>query len=341
MSHHKNAKNGDVQAFFASRQEENHKPSGAFAEDVLTGLTALPKHLSSKYFYNEKGNALFQKIMHSEEYYLTNCEKEIFETQSDKIINSILAYLPDFDIVELGPGDCYKSIHLLKALQQRRLSSTYYPVDISSDVIQKLAAGLPAQLDGLQINGMTGEYIAMLKKVNQSSANNKLVLFLGSSIGNIPPGEDVGFFRAIRQQLKANDLMLTGFDLQKNPKTILAAYNDKQGFTRAFNLNLLQRINDELHARFNLDHFEHYPIYDPGTGACKSYLISLLQQEVYIEALALKVTFEKDEPILMERSQKYTSGQIDSFARQTGFEPVNHFKDSRGWFTDTLWRAIP
>ncbi len=339
MVHDKNQTDDQLQVTF--QQENNLKPTHTFAEDVRNGLTACPKHLSSKYFYNEKGNELFQRIMHSGEYYLTDCEKEIFETQSEKIIAAILTYLPRFDIVELGPGDCYKSIHLLKDIQHRQRSSAYYPVDISADVIEQLAKALPSQLQGLQINGLTGEYIDMLKKVNRSSTNNKLVLFLGSSIGNISPGEDIRFFKAIRQQLKEHDLLLTGFDLQKNPKTILAAYNDKQGFTRAFNLNLLQRINQELHAHFNLNHFDHYPTYDPETGSCKSYLISLKKQEVYIEALSLTVTFQKDEPVLMERSQKYTLGQIGWFAKQTGFMPVHNFMDSKGWFTDALWRAVP
>lgn len=187
---------------------------------------------------------------------------------------------------------------------------------------------------------MTGDYIERLKNVNQLSSNNKLILFLGSSIGNMAPGEDVHFFRSLREHTEENDLLLTGFDLQKNPKTILAAYNDKQGFTKAFNLNLLERINEELHANFDLNRFDHYPTYDPQTGTCKSYLISLEKQEVYIEDISLKVPFEKNEYILMERSQKYTLQQINSFAKQTGFEPVHCFVDSRHWFTDALWRAI-
>jgi dimethylhistidine N-methyltransferase len=316
-----------------------HIQASSFAEDVRKGLTAFPKHLSSKYFYNEKGNELFQKIMHSPEYYLTDCEKEIFETQSGKIIDSLLNYLSKFDIVELGPGDCYKSIHLLKALQCRQLSFAFYPVDISADVIHQLDQKLPDQLPDIKINGLTGDYIEMLKKVNQLSNKNKLILFLGSSIGNMAPGVDEKFFNALRDQMQKNDLLLTGFDLQKNPKIILAAYNDKQGYTRAFNLNLLERINEELHANFNPDLFDHYPVYDPETGTCKSYLISLQRQEVYIEKLSLKVLFDENEYILMERSQKYTLSQIDSFASQTNFESIRHFMDSRCWFTDALWKA--
>jgi L-histidine Nalpha-methyltransferase len=132
-------------------------------------------------------------------------------------------------------------------------------------------------------------------------------------------------------------MLLIGFDLKKNPKTILAAYNDKEGITKKFNLNLLERINRELDGNFDVSKFEHYPTYDPENGACKSYLVSTCDQEVNVGSAT--IPFLKDEYIFMEISQKFTIGQTDEMAASSGFKPVDHFFDSRKWFTDAIWIA--
>jgi uncharacterized SAM-dependent methyltransferase len=162
---------------------------------------------------------------------------------------------------------------------------------------------------------------------------------MGANIGNMTVQQATQFCRQIHAQLRPGDLLLIGFDLKKHPRTILDAYNDRQGITRAFNLNLLTRMNRELGADFNLDQYEHYPVYDPGSGACKSYLISRVAQEVHIGDKTF--SFAENEAIFMEISQKYTLAETESMAAQAGFSPVETFFDTKKWFADVLWRRLP
>jgi len=310
-----------------------------FFKDVLQGLESTPKYLQSKYFYNKKGDELFKKIMGSDEYYLTNCEMEIFSTQTSEIANIIIDQHTNFDVVELGPGDAVKSVYLLKELLNKNAINTYFPVDISNNIINLLHKKLPEQLPQLNIHGLNGEYLSMLASAKQISDKIKLVLFLGSNIGNIPKEEVNQFCMALRSQLSKGDMLLVGMDLKKNPKKILAAYNDSQGYTKEFNLNLLKRINEELCANFNIEAFEHYATYDPGSGACKSYLVSMVDQKVSIPD-GIEITFKKDETIYMEISQKYTIEQTDEIANQSGFKPIAHFFDKNKWFADVIWKCV-
>jgi len=174
----------------------------------------------------------------------------------------------------------------------------------------------------------------MLAEVNKSSSNTKLVLFLGANIGNFKFNEMPNFFNSLHNLLSEDDLVLIGFDLKKDPKKILAAYNDKAGFTAQFNLNLLHRINEELDANFRLNNFEHYATYDPETGACKSYLISTNDQTVQIKNTCIE--FEKYEPVFMEISQKYSLLQFNEIAAKAGFQPLAHFFDKKKYFADVL-----
>ena len=178
----------------------------------------------------------------------------------------------------------------------------------------------------------------MLEKATTLSNKMKVVLFLGSNIGNVPLDKAAHFCKSLRKYLAPADLVLIGFDLKKDPHVVLAAYNDKSGYTRNFNLNLLTRINEELHGDFILDNFRHYPTYDPSTGACKSYLVSTTHHTVNIADESF--TFKEGEPIFMEISQKYTVEQTDELARQSGFIPVNHLFDSKGWFLDAVWQCV-
>jgi L-histidine N-alpha-methyltransferase len=173
--------------------------------------------------------------------------------------------------------------------------------------------------------------------LKSTSARNKVVLFLGSSIGNIPVEEAAAFFTALKAHLLPGDLVLTGFDLRKDPALILAAYNDRGGITKRFNLNLLQRINTTFNADFDLAKFEHAPVYNEETGACKSFLKSLADQQVHIGDAGI-VHFTEGEQIFMEISQKYTVQQTDDIAASAGFTVVQHFYDSRKWFLDALWQ---
>ena len=309
-----------------------------FLTDVLKGLSAKEKYLESKYFYDAKGDVLFQKIMGSKEYYPTKCEMEIFTLQKENLVQAISEQSNEFDIVELGAGDATKSIHLLKELKQKDFNFTYYPIDISSNVIELLENNLPEELPGLKVKGLNGEYIKMLEQAKDISSRKKVVLFLGSNIGNVTLDKAEQFCKELRSHLVPCDLALIGFDLKKDPRTILAAYNDSTGYTKEFNLNLLRRINNELNADFAVENFYHYPVYDPGTGATKSYLVSTEEQQVNIADTAFH--FYKGEHIFMEISQKYTTEQTDSLAKASGFEVLTYFKDSKNWFLDTIWKAV-
>lgn len=310
-----------------------------FLQEVLEGLSATPKHLHSKYFYDESGDKIFQQIMASEEYYLTNCEMEIFTQQTVELAKALKNGFNSFDLVELGAGDATKSSHLLKQLVKEEVDFNYFPIDISSNVINNLEEKLPKEISSLKVKGFNGEYFEMLEKANSFSSRRKAVLFLGSNIGNMPVSEAEAFCKHLRANLSKTDLVLMGFDLKKNPKTIRAAYNDKEGFTRDFNLNLLKRMNKDLEADFNIDAFEHYPMYDPLTGSCKSYLISLKKQTVRIgEADFIK--FEENEPVFMEISQKYSLQETNDLALKTGFAPVHYFLDEKSWFLDTVWECM-
>jgi dimethylhistidine N-methyltransferase len=308
-----------------------------FLKDVLKGLQASPKYLNSKYFYDKKGDELFQKIMASDEYYLTNSEMDIFLRQSKEIADSILLEEDTFDVIEFGPGDAVKSMHLVKELLKRKAIAVYFPIDISENIIGLLNQKLSKQLPDLKVHGLHGEYLHMLAQTNKLSKNKKLVLFLGANIGNFKFQEMPGFCKELNGMLSKGDLILIGFDLKKNPKKILAAYNDKEGLTSEFNLNLLTRINKELSADFNVNSFEHYATYDPDSGACKSFLVSLMTQNIHIDGTPIR--FEKNETIFMEISQKYSIDQIDEIAFQCGFTPVAYFFDKEKYFVDVLWRC--
>ena len=310
-----------------------------FLNEVLEGLKAEPKYLLSKYFYDEKGDKLFQKIMECAEYYPTKCESEIFTSQTHELAKTLKNGFDTFDLIEMGAGDATKSSHLLAQLIKEKANFTYYPIDISKSMVAHLEENLHKNIPGLKVHGLNGEYLHMLEKASDISSQRKVVLFLGSNIGNISIDEASKFCSHIRGLLQTGDYLMIGFDLKKNPKTIRAAYNDAEGFTRDFNLNLLTRINHELAGSFDLANFEHYPSYDPASGACKSYLISLKDQTVKIGKVDF-IHFKKDEYIFMEISQKYSVQQTDELAEKSGFKPIKHFLDSQDWFLDTVWECV-
>lgn len=306
-----------------------------FSEDVLRGLRSSPKILQSKYFYDAEGDQIFQQIMATEEYYLTGCEMEIFSRQTAKLAKVFLDRYQTFDIIELGPGDATKSIYLLQYLSSRQIKYTYFPVDISPNVISNLSEELPDKIPGLAIHGLNGDYFEMIAEANERSAKRKLLLFLGSNIGNFSRPEAVKFFLTLHQCMSPGDVILIGFDLKKNPHQILAAYNDKTGITKQFNLNLLKRINRELNGNFDISQFDHYATYDPFSGACKSYLISSKNQHISIGNEI--IYFKKNEPVYTELSQKYSIKETETLAQQTGFKQVDLFYDDNEWFVDAIW----
>ncbi|MGV9002916.1 L-histidine N(alpha)-methyltransferase [Flavobacterium sp.] len=308
----------------------------AFYKDVLNGLQAPQKYLPSKYFYDAKGDILFQKIMEAPEYYVTNSDMEIFSNQSSQLVEAFGNYYENFDVIELGAGDAVKSTFFLKALANSGKSYTYRPIDISINIIDFLHSELPQRVAGISINGLVGEYLPALKQAYLQSSNKKLVLFLGSSIGNFEIDEAKKFLREVCNLMNPGDSILIGFDLKKNPRQILAAYNDAGGITKAFNLNLLSRINKELGADIDLDSFEHFPTYDPVTGSCRSYLISKKKQVIFITG-APKISLSQHEPIHMELSKKFSVHEIDEIATELGFQIRPYFFDKKSWYCNAIW----
>lgn len=315
-----------------------HKVDSQFLDDVIKGLASPEKYLHSKYFYDEKGDELFQKIMDCPEYYLTRCELEIFTTQTAEIASTFASQLKEFDVVELGAGDATKSSFLLKKLLENNIDFTYYPVDISKNIIRLLHNKLPAKFPFIKMHGLNGEYFQMLEKAAKLSGKPKAVLFLGSNIGNVPLAQAEEFFTTLRSHLSPGDLVLIGFDLKKDPQVILDAYNDKSGITRDFNLNLLHRINDVLDGDFVIENFKHCPTYAAETGSCKSFLTSIKSQTVHIDDHTFHLA--EGEKIFMEISQKYSVSETDALALHSGFIPIRYFYDSKHWFLDAVWECI-
>lgn len=318
--------------------EKTMPHTAAFLKDTLKGLKASPKYLQSKYFYDERGDVLFQQIMNMDEYYLTDAEMEILSEQSAAIANTICADKGPFDLIELGAGDATKSVHLLKELMRCKFEFTYLPVDISDHVISDLQATLPGQLPGLDMVGLNGDYLDMLAKGTKHSDRRKVVLFMGANIGNMDISEAKDFCCAVRQHLSKGDMFIVGFDLKKDPHQILSAYDDKDGITSQFNLNLLERINRELSGDFDVSKFEHYACYDPESGACKSYLISLEDQQVHLDGKHL-IEFQKNEHIYMEISQKYALEDIEIMGMECGYTSVKHFYDRNKYLVDAVWEV--
>lgn len=322
----------------AENIETVHENTVHFKEDVLAGLQQSPKHLDSKYFYDQFGDRLFQQIMAMPEYYLTRCEMDIFMNKTALVASGIRAEQTPFDLIELGAGDASKSVHLLEYLKGQGTDFRYMPIDISGNILSVLEEKLSRHLPDLEIECLQGEYFDMLHKASQFSARRKVILFLGSNIGNMELEEAYRFCFELRKNLNKGDVVMIGFDLKKEPNTILNAYNDSKGVTASFNLNLLERINRELDADFIVDQFEHYETYDPLSGACRSYLISMQEQHVSVGDKVFH--FLENEPVYMEVSQKFSLEDTRKMAVQSGFEMHDSILDSRQWFVDAFWTAV-
>ncbi|MEO6655395.1 MAG: L-histidine N(alpha)-methyltransferase [Pyrinomonadaceae bacterium] len=309
-----------------------------FAEDVLRGLSSTPKELSSKYFYDDEGSRLFQEIMKLPEYYLTCCEHDIFSKQTDAIFHAFANGDRAFDLIELGAGDGTKTAVLVDHFLRQSADISYSPIDISQEALDALSSKFAAEFPTLKIKTRTGDYFRILESLKNGSSRRKILLFLGSNIGNFSRDQALVFFRHLRDVMSDDDLLFIGFDLQKDPHVIVSAYDDAAGVTATFNLNLLKRINRELGADFDLDKFTHYANYRPIDASARSFLISREKQTVNIAALNQTFDFDQWEAVFMEISQKYSLKMIDSLARESGFDIKQNFFDSRNYYCDSLWR---
>lgn len=350
-------------------QQSSEDQLAAFAADVIAGLSGTPKRLSSKYFYDERGNELFRTIMGLDEYYLTRSEFEILSRNKSNLLalfqqTSATASFAEadgpmqvrhkdrlrndtqpetdedsyFELIEFGAGDGLKIKVLLNHFLQQWVNFKYIPIDISADAVNGLVKDLEETLPGVVVEGIQSEYFHALNYLSKRSGGRKVILFLGANIGNFDNEQARDFLTRLKNCLTNKDLVMIGFDLKKDPDIILEAYNDKVGVTKAFNLNLLARINRELGGNFNLDTFEHYPTYDPKSGEARSYLMSNKAQAVQLAKIGASFSFAAWEPIHVEISKKYAITDIEDLAKQAGFRVVEHLYDSKGYFVDTVWQ---
>jgi len=308
-----------------------------FAALVREGLSrAGQKELPSKFFYDEAGSALFDQICLLPEYGLTRSEERILSRHASDIVNNLPQPLA---VAELGSGTGKKTRILLEALCRRHTLS-YYPIEISPSALATCERELN-DIHCISIVGLEREYLAGLLEVAARRRQGQclLVLFLGSTIGNFDGAASTHFLRQLRGILWEGDFLLLGADMEKPVPTLLAAYDDPQGVTAAFNRNLLARINRELSGNFRLDQFAHEVIFNEGTRSIEMHLRSRCEQMVSVPGADLVVKFAPGETIWTETSHKYTFHELRTMADDTGFIHVGAWFDSGWGFVDNLWIA--
>lgn len=271
-----------------------------FEKEAVDGLRMSPKRLSSKWFYDERGDELFVEIMQLPEYYLTRAEEEIFKKQTASLVGALTQGMSEFDLFELGAGDGTKTFNLLKNLDPNTFR--YRPIDISSSAVENLKRSVSVQFPNVHCDPIQGEYFSSLGSMEEDRP--KVILFLGSNIGNMLDDRANEFMLALSERMKRGDTLLLGVDMKKPKEIVLPAYNDSQGVTSAFNLNLLKRINDELGADFDLTAFEHLPEYDESEGIARSYLRSKKDQSIHLPMVSEPIHFQEGERVFTEVSRK-------------------------------------
>jgi L-histidine Nalpha-methyltransferase len=315
-----------------------NQPLTEFAAVVLEGLSEIPKRLSSRYLYDDRGSELFREIMDLEEYYPTRCEAEILSVHGREIARTFQS--EELNLVDLGAGDGVKTLQLLGSLADQRVDVRYVPIDISEGAMADLTARITQAMPDVSVAGLVAEYTSALHWLTaQGDGRRNFVLFLGSNIGNFNKAQARTFLRRLWSVLNEDDYVLIGFDLKKDIDRLLDAYNDAKGVTAQFNLNLLTRINRELGGHFDATKFRHYSTYDVFSGAMESYLVSMQEQTVAVDALNTEFAFLPWEPVHTEYSYKYLESDIADLANATGFAIDGMFSDDNGWFCGSLWKV--
>ncbi len=291
--------------------------------DVRAGLCAYPKELAPKYFYDDRGSRLFERITELPEYYPTRAEREILAGRSAEIL---AAAGDPGTLVELGSGSAAKTRHLLSAMRDAGTLDTYVPVDISEEITHRTAAALVDEYPGLTVRGLVCDFESHLERIPEASGV-RVIAFLGGTIGNLYPRPRQEFLERIAALLGPGDHLLLGTDLIKDRARLEAAYDDSAGVTSEFNKNVLAVLNGELGADFDLDCFEHVARYDAEAERMDIRLRSLVDQEVRLDDLDLEVAFAAGEEMRTEISTKFTRERLESVYCGAGLE-------LRGWFTD-------
>ncbi|MGF1479691.1 MAG: L-histidine N(alpha)-methyltransferase [Cyanophyceae cyanobacterium] len=311
---------------------QNHKREGA---DVIEGLTQPQKSLPPHYFYDERGSLLFEQICELPEYYPTRTEAAILTQQATTIARQTGAC----ELVELGSGSSTKTRLLLDAHRQLGQALRYKPIDVSASILQESAQQLLADYPTLQVHGLVSTYETALQQLGPSPLGKRTVLFLGSTLGNFSQSECDRFFSQLQAALNRGDYFLLGIDLQKPKEVLEAAYNDSQGVTAAFNLNMLRHLNWRFSGNFNLDLFEHGAFYNESRSRIEMHLVSQSAQQVRLNGLNLIVEFQAGETILTEISRKFNWQQMQDYLMTKGLKTVDGWVDDQYPFGVLLSRC--
>jgi L-histidine N-alpha-methyltransferase len=306
-----------------------------FAADVANGLSTNPKYLPTRYIYDDEGSRLFERIMQQEEYYLTNAEIDLLEQHKANYCE--LLQPQPVDVVELGAGNGEKTSILLEYFVNTGCRFNFRPLDISKQAIDRLTQLMGEKLPSLTCQGMVADYFEGLDWLNTYNDNKRLVLFLGSNIGNFEPQQRQDFLQALKGSLNRGDQVAIGFDFKKETSYINKAYNDANGVTEAFNKNILKRVNAELGGDFDPQQFKFYAAYNPFQGAVQSTLMAKKAQQVKIEALDQSFRFDEWEPVHTESSYKFSENEIKHLADENGFYQEALWKDSRSMYGNAIW----
>jgi L-histidine N-alpha-methyltransferase len=296
--------------------------------DVAAGLTATPKNLPPKWFYDAEGSALFEKITELPEYYPTRAERAILSERAAEIA----ALSGATALVELGSGSSDKTRLLLDALSAAGTLRRYVPVDVSESAVRAAGSAVAAQYPGLDVHAVVADFDSYLGVHSGSSDGPRLVAFLGSTIGNMVPGERAEFLARVRSQLRPGDSFLLGTDLVKDPAVLVAAYDDSAGVTAAFNKNVLSVMNAALGADFDLDTFAHVAVWDAAAEWIEMRLRSATAQSVRVPGAGLTVNFGEGEEMRTEVSSKFRRSGVTAELAAAGFSPRSWWTDPQGHF---------
>ena len=314
----------------------------AVGSEVYRGLTARPKTLSPWLFYDREGSRLFEDITELNEYYLTRTERGIFEAHADAIIAAAASESSDrspLTVIELGAGTATKTGILLAAAVRMQGGVEYHAIDVSESALAEAKQNIEDSVAGVNVVTQTADYTDGLGAV-ETLGGRRLVLYIGSSIGNFDAPGQLGVLRGVRSQLRPGDRLLLGMDMVKDLPTLLAAYDDAKGVTGAFNKNVLTRINRELGADFHPQCFRHKVRWDGELSRIEMHLESLVRQTVTIPGLGLEVALRRGETIHTENSYKFSAERIHQMLSKTGFRVTDRWMDAKQWFSVVLAEAI-
>ncbi|MEX2492787.1 MAG: L-histidine N(alpha)-methyltransferase [Nitrospirales bacterium] len=308
-----------------------------FAQVVLEGLSREPKRLPSWLIFDDRGSEIFTEITQLSGYHPAQCELEILQKHQQSITDMLAKEA--FRIVELGAGDGGKTLIILEHFLQSQLTFDYVPIDISEGAIKNLVGFLESRFSqtSMSVTGLAADYLDGLRAIKEQSNVRNIVLFLGSTIGNMELPAAEQFVRQLREFLNEGDYLMIGFDLMKHPQTLYAAYNDSTGVFERFNLHLLDILNQKLGANFVKHHYVQLGHYNPGTHAVERHIYSTREQVVSIEALGKEFVFREWESMQTEHSYKYTQSEIEGLAEKTGYRIVRHLFDAHNHFVDSIW----